>query len=128
MLSDPIEVLFCTQLGPSTDINRALTYFPGLVRGLRKRLSCCSAIRTRLQLCGDSQAHSQSGRSGVQLIAALALDGRGAPFDDYDDAAKLAAMGIPYLTASDLFPDLMAATIRRHSLSQLTAKAGIVRV
>ena len=55
--------------------------------------------------------------SGVQVIALLALNDSGAPSYDRDNAARLSAMGIPcFACTPDLFPDLMAATIQRHSL------------
>lgn len=65
--------------------------------------------------------------SGVQLIVLLALDDRGAPSYDRENAAKLAAMGAPVLAcAPDLFPDMMAAAIKRSSLEQWAAQADIV--
>jgi hypothetical protein len=64
----------------------------------------------------------------VQVIALLALDDAGAPSHDRDNAARLSAMGIPcFACTPDLFPDLMAAAIQRHSLAQWTSQAGIVR-
>ena len=65
---------------------------------------------------------------GVQFTVLLALDDRGAPSYDRHNAEKLAAMGAPcFACTPDLFPDLMAAAIKRSSLEQWAAQAGIVR-
>ena len=65
--------------------------------------------------------------SGVQVIVLLALDDRGAPSYDRANAARLAAMGAPVFACTpDLFPDMMAAAIKRSSLEQWAAQAGIV--
>jgi hypothetical protein len=65
--------------------------------------------------------------SGAQVISLLALDDSGAPSYDRNNAAQLAAMGIPcFACTPDLFPDLMAAAIQRHSLEQWASRAGIV--
>ena len=67
--------------------------------------------------------------SGVQFIVLLALDDQGALSYDKNNAAKLVAMGAPCVACTpDLFPDLMAAAIKRNSLEQRAAKAGIVHV
>jgi uncharacterized protein with von Willebrand factor type A (vWA) domain len=42
-LSDPVEVLFGTQLGGGTDINQALAYANGSCSGLTTPSSCSSA-------------------------------------------------------------------------------------
>lgn len=46
-LHDPVEVLFGTQLGGGTDINRAIAYCQGLVARRPTRSSCWSATCTR---------------------------------------------------------------------------------
>lgn len=128
MLHDPVEVLFGTQLGGGTDINRALGYCQGLVTRPKETIF---VLISDLYEGGKNDemlrraAHLVA--SGVQLIVLLALDDRGAPSYDRANAAKLAAMGTPVFACTpDLFPDMMAAAIRRSSLEQWAAQAGIV--
>lgn len=128
MLHDPVEVLFGTQLGGGTDINRALGYCQGLVTRPKETLF---VLISDLYEGGKNDemlrraAHLVA--SGVQLVVLLTLDDRGAPSYDRANAAKLAAMGAPVFACTpDLFPDMMAAAIRRSSLEQWAAQAGIV--
>jgi Mg-chelatase subunit ChlD len=129
LLSDPVEVLFGTQLGGGTDINGALAYCQKLVTRPRETIF---VLISDLFEGGNNDA--MLGRaaalvgSGVQVIALLALNDSGAPVYDRDNASRLTALGIPcFACTPDLFPDLMAAAIQRHSLEQWTSKAGIVR-
>jgi Mg-chelatase subunit ChlD len=128
LLHDPVEVLFGTQLGGGTDINRALAYCQGLVTRPQDTIF---VLISDLYEGGNNaemlrRAASLAG-SGAQVIALLALDDSGAPSYDRNNAAKLAAMGIPcFACTPDLFPDLMAAAIQRHSLEQWASQAGIV--
>jgi hypothetical protein len=65
--------------------------------------------------------------SGVQMVALLALDDRGAPSFDGSVAAALAGLGIPaFACTPDLFPDLMAAAIQRQDIGQWAAARDIV--
>jgi len=129
LLSDPVEVLFGTQLGGGTDINRALAYCQGLVTRPQDTIfvliSDLYEGGNNAEMLGRAAALAGS---GVQVIALLALNDSGAPSYDRGNAARLAAMGIPcFACTPDLFPDLMAAAIQRHSLEQWTSQAGIVR-
>jgi Mg-chelatase subunit ChlD len=129
LLSDPVEVLFGTQLGGGTDINRALAYCQGLVTRPQDTIfvliSDLYEGGNNAEMLGRAAALAGS---GVQVIALLALNDSGAPSYDRDNAARLAAMGIPcFACTPDLFPDLMAAAIQRHSLEQWTSQVGIVR-
>ena len=55
--------------------------------------------------------------AGVQVIALLALSDEGAPAYDHENAAALAALGVPaFACTPDVFPDLMAAAIERRDL------------
>jgi Mg-chelatase subunit ChlD len=127
-LYDPVEVLFGTQLGGGTDINRALGYCQGLVTRPKDTIF---VLISDLYEGGNNQEMLRRAASlvasGVQLIVLLALDDRGAPSYDRENAAKLAAMGAPVFACTpDLFPDMMAAAIKRSSLEQWAAQAGIV--
>jgi hypothetical protein len=129
LLSDPVEVLFGTQLGGGTDINRALAYCQGLVT--RPRETIFVLISDLYEGGNNTEMLGRAAAlvgSGAQVIALLALNDAGAPAYDRDNAARLTAMGIPcFACTPDLFPDLMAAAIQRQSLEQWTSKAGIVR-
>jgi Mg-chelatase subunit ChlD len=128
LLSDPVEVLFGTQLGGGTDINRALGYCQQLVTRPRETIF---VLISDLYEGGNraemlKRAASLVG-SGVQVVALLALDDSGAPSYDHANAAALTAMGIPcFACTPDLFPDLMAAAIQKQSLDQWASQAGIV--
>lgn len=65
--------------------------------------------------------------SGATMVALLALSDSGAPSYDAAHAAALADIGIPaFACTPDLFPDLMAAAIDHHDLSQWAATNDIV--
>ncbi|MDX6410367.1 MAG: hypothetical protein QOE13_3438, partial [Gaiellaceae bacterium] len=50
----------------------------------------------------------------------------GAPAYDHDNAAALAALGIPaFACTPDLFPELMAAAIERRDIGRWAATNGI---
>lgn len=129
VLSDPVDVLFGTQLGGGTGINRALAYCQGLIT--RPQDSIFVLISDLYEGGNNAEMLKRAASlvgSGVQVIALLALDNRGAPSYDHANAAKLTAMGIPcFACTPDLFPDLTAAAIQRHSMGQWAAEAGIVR-
>lgn len=56
--------------------------------------------------------------TGVQVVVLLALSDEGAPAYDHDNAAALAALGIPaFASTPDLFPELMAAAIERRDIA-----------
>jgi Mg-chelatase subunit ChlD len=117
-LADPIEVLFGVQLGGGTDINQALAYCQSLVR---------APSRTHLVLISDlfegGNAEEMLARaaalvaSGVNLIVLLALTDDGKPASNEPLARKLAALGAPVFACTpELFPELMAAALKREDL------------
>jgi hypothetical protein len=127
-LSDPVELLFGTQLGGGTDINRALAYCESLVG---------RAYDTILVLISDLYEGGNCeelikrvtalSASGVQMIVLLALDDDGAPSFNHSVAATFAGIGVPsFACTPDLFPELMAAAIRRQDVGQWAAGKGIV--
>ncbi len=127
-LQDPVDLLFGTQLGGGTDINRALAYCQQVVT---RPTQTILVLITDLYEGGNRQemmrrAAALAG-SGVQVICLLALSDRGAPSFDQRNAAQLASMGIPaFACTPDLFPDLMAATIQKQDLNIWAAKNDIV--
>lgn len=124
-LADPVDVLFGTQLGGGTDINRALAYAQGLVARPRETILVLisdlyeGGIRDEML-----RRVSAMTASGVQVIVLLALSDEGAPDYDGDNAAALAALGVPaFACTPDLFPELMAAAIERRDLRQVVERA-----
>lgn len=123
-LTDPVELLFGTQLGGGTDINKALGYVQQQIRtpndtilvlisdlyeggNEREMLKKCAYLKT----------------SGVQFIVLLALSDEGRPMYDRSVAAKLAVMDIPsFACTPDKFPDLMAAAIQKENMNSWVGK------
>jgi Mg-chelatase subunit ChlD len=117
-LADPVDVLFGTQLGGGTDINRALAYAQGLITRPRDTILVLisdlyeGGIREEML-----RRVSALTASGVQVIVLLALSDQGAPDYDKDNATALAGLGVPaFACTPDLFPELMAAAIERRDL------------
>jgi Mg-chelatase subunit ChlD len=117
-LSDPVEVLFGTQLGGGTDINRAIAYSQSLIT--RPRDSILVLISDLYEGgVREEMLHRVASlvAAGVQVIVLLALSDDGAPAYDHDNAAALAQLGVPaFACTPDAFPDLMAAAIQRQDL------------
>lgn len=110
---DPVDLLFGTQLGGGTDINRALAYCQGFVSQPQDTIFI---LISDLYEGGNRQEMLKRVGglvgSGVQFITLLALNDDGAPMYDSRIAAALASFGIPAFACSpDRFPDLMAAAI-----------------
>lgn len=127
-LHDPVELLFGTQLGGGTDINRALAYCQTrLTRPTDSLLFLISDLYeggNRDELLKRAAALVSA---GVQVVVLLALSDDGAPSFDHGVAARLAALGIPaFACTPDMFPDLMAAAIQGHSLPAWAAANGVV--
>jgi Mg-chelatase subunit ChlD len=117
-LADPVDVLFGTQLGGGTDINRALAYAQGLITRPQDTILVLisdlyeGGVRDEML-----RRVSTMTASGVQVIALLALSDEGAPDYDRDNAAALAALGVPaFACTPDAFPELMGAAIERREL------------
>jgi Mg-chelatase subunit ChlD len=126
-LHDPVEVLFGTQLGGGTDINRALAYSHSLVTRPTDTIMVLisdlieGGVREEMLRRAATMA-----AAGIQLIVLLALSDEGAPFYDRENAAALAALGIPaFACTPDQFPDLMAAAIARRDLNHWASTEGI---
>jgi Mg-chelatase subunit ChlD len=126
-LSDPVELLFGVQLGGGTDINRALAYCEQHITRPRETIVVLisdlieGGVRENMLRRVASMVHA-----GAQFVALLALNDDGAPCFDHENAAALAQLGVPaFACTPDLFPDLMAAAIRRQDLTQWAAKHGV---
>jgi Mg-chelatase subunit ChlD len=127
VLSDPVELLFSTQLGGGTDINRALGYCQGLIRNPQETILVLISDLYEGGNRADLLRRTASiVASGAQMITLLALDNGGAPSYNHQIAAQYAGLGIPcFACTPDLFPDLMAAAIKRVDISQWLARQGI---
>ncbi|MFD7013835.1 MULTISPECIES: VWA domain-containing protein [unclassified Streptomyces] len=117
-LDDPVDVLFATQLGGGTDINRALAYCQSRIT---RPADTVVVLISDLYEGGirDEMLKRVAAMkaSGVQFVALLALSDDGAPAYDREHAAALAALGAPaFACTPDLFPDVMAAAIERRPL------------
>ncbi|WP_407700253.1 vWA domain-containing protein [Streptomyces beihaiensis] len=117
-LDDPVDVLFGTQLGGGTDINRALAYCQSQITRPAETVVVLisdlyeGGIRDEmLKRVAAMKA------SGVQFVTLLALSDEGAPAYDREHAAALAGLGAPaFACTPDLFPEVMAAAIEKRPL------------
>lgn len=129
MLDDPVDVLFGTQLGGGTDINKALSYCQGLIR--RPEDTIVILISDLYEGGNNAELLKRTATilgSGVQMISLLALADDGAPCFDARNAAEFTALGSPtFACTPDLFPDLMAAALNKQDISVWAAQNGIVK-
>ncbi len=129
MLDDPVDVLFGTQLGGGTDINKALSYCQGLIR--RPEDTIVILISDLFEGGNNTELLKRTATllgSGIQMISLLALADDGAPCFDARNAAEFTALGSPtFACTPDLFPDLMAAALNKQDISVWAAQQGIVK-
>jgi Mg-chelatase subunit ChlD len=128
-LTDPVDVLFGTQLGGGTDINRALAYCQRLIT---RPASTILVLVSDLYEGGNADETlrrvADLTAAGTQVIALLALNDDGAPGYDHDMAAQLAELGVPaFACTPDAFPDLMAAAIERRDIAAWAAAQAAAR-
>lgn len=126
-LSDPVEVLFGVQLGGGTDINQAVAYCADRIERPTKSHF---VLITDLYEGGNGQdllrRLAALVRSGVNVVVLLALTDQGRPGYDPAMSASVAALGIPVFACTpDLFPDMMAAALRREDIGAWAAGADI---
>jgi Mg-chelatase subunit ChlD len=119
LVTDPVELLFGVQLGGGTDINGALAYCQSRIENPRDTIF---VLISDLYEGGDNDEMLRRAQamaaSDMQVVCLLALSDDGAPSYDHDNAAALAAMGIPtFACTPDKFPDLIAAAIQRDDLA-----------
>ncbi|MEU1986276.1 VWA domain-containing protein [Nocardia sp. NPDC019395] len=117
-LADPVDVLFGTQLGGGTYINRAIAYCQSLITrpadSLFFLISDLYEGGVRDEMLRRINAMKES---GVQVVVLLALSDDGAPSYDRENAAALAALGIPaFACTPDHFPALLAEALNRGDL------------
>ncbi len=126
-IEDPVEVLFGVQLGGGTFINKAVGYCQELIREPKNTIFILisdlyeGGVEKELL-----QRTSEMVESGIQFIALLALSDEGAPSYDHNLAEKLSTLGVPcFACTPDLFPDMMAAAIKRENLNQWASDQNI---
>ncbi|MGE0084093.1 MAG: VWA domain-containing protein [Desulfococcaceae bacterium] len=127
-LDDPVEVLFGTQLGGGTFINKAVAYCQTLIREPRNTIFVLISDLYEGGVAQELLSRTQELiASGVQFITLLALSDEGAPIYDKELAAKMSALGAPaFACTPDLFPRLMAAAIKKEDIGQWAAERDIV--
>jgi hypothetical protein len=128
LLSDPVEVLFGTQLGGGTDIAQAVGYCQSLITRPSQTVfvlvsDLCEGGERQVMLSRLAQMVA----AGVNCVALLALSDEGEPIYDHDNAAALTTLGIPCFGCTpDRFPDLMAAALQREDLAMWASRHGLV--
>ena len=127
-LYDPVDLLFGTQLGGGTDINKALAYGENLVQNPSETIifliSDLFEGGNEMEMLKRVAAIKAS---GAQFITLLALNDEGAPAFDKSVANQFAAFDIPsFACTPDLFPSLMAAAIKKENIHSWMSREGIV--
>ena len=128
-LSDPVDVLFGTQLGGGTDINKAIAYCQALITRPRDSIFVLvsdlleGGVREQM-LARMAALHA----AGVRVVVLLALSDDGAPVFDAGNAAALAAIGIPaFACTPDAFPDLLALAIADGDIAAWAHRGDLAR-
>ncbi|MFE6871021.1 VWA domain-containing protein [Kitasatospora sp. NPDC057692] len=117
-LTDPVDVLFATQLGGGTDINRALAYCQSRITRPAETIVVLISDLYEGGIRDEMLKRVAAMKAaGVQFIALLALSDEGAPAYDHAHAAALAALGAPaFACTPDVFPEIMAAAIEKRPI------------
>lgn len=126
-LSDPVDILFGTQLGGGTDINRAVKYCR---QQITRPSQTIFVLISDLYEGGVADQLLQQTASmistGVTMICLLALSDQGAPCYDEKLAAQMTSMGAPsFACTPDLFPELMAHAIQKQDITHWANLRGI---
>lgn len=129
-LHDPVDLLFGTQLGGGTDINKAVGYAEQLIQNPNDTIVF---LISDLFEGGNENALlkrvSAVKASGAQFITLLALNDDGAPAFDRSVAGKFGTFGVPSFACSpDQFPGLMAAAIKKDNIYTWMGREGIINV
>ena len=126
-LDDPVDVLFSTQLGGGTDINRAVAYGQSLITRPADSVMVLISDLFEGGVAGELLRRVRElVASGVTVVVLLALSDSGAPAYDHELAARLSELGAPaFACTPDLFPDLLAAALRRDDVAAWAEQAGM---
>ncbi|WP_216322253.1 VWA domain-containing protein [Deinococcus aestuarii] len=127
-LADPVDVLFGVQLGGGNDTPLALRYCRGLLTNPEEHTFVL--ISDLYEGSGSAEMIrrlNEFRELGARVIVLLALDDDGRPSYDHDNAARLAALGIPVFACTpDFFPELMATALQGADIGAWAASRGIV--
>ncbi|KFG74135.1 vWA domain-containing protein [Streptomyces mutabilis] len=117
-LDDPVDVLFGTQLGGGTDINRALAYCQSQITRPAETVVVLISDLYEGGIRNEMLKRVAAMKAaGVQFVTLLALSDGGVPAYDREHAAALAELGAPaFACTPDLFPEVMAAAIEKRAL------------
>ena len=119
LLSDPVDVIFGTQLGGGTDTSPAIEYCR---QTITQPADSVFILISDLYDSDPKRMLAQVGEllgSGVQVVVLLALSDDGVPAYNHDVAKQLAGMGVPAFGCTpDAFPDLLAAAIHGEDLGR----------
>lgn len=123
-LHDPVELLFATQLGGGTHIDKALKYTRQLVINPQETIL---VLISDLMEGGNEKSLLKNiaslKSSGVQMISLLALTDKGTPVYDRSIASQINALEVPVFGCTpDLFPSLMAAAINQEDIKAWAGK------
>ena len=123
-LDDPVDVLFGTQLGGGTDINRAIAYCQSLVT---RPTDTVFVLITDLYEGGiRDEMLKRIGAltsAGVEVVVLLALSDDGSPSFDRENAAALTALGVPaFACTPDAFPALLEVALSRGDVAGWVAR------
>ena len=126
-LGDPVETLFGVQLGGGTDINQAVAYCAGKIeRPTKSHLVLITDLYEGGKVDETLARLTSLIGAGVNVIVLLALSDAGRPAYNADLAVRVAALSAPVFACTpDLFPDLMAAALRRQDLQAWAARHDI---
>jgi Mg-chelatase subunit ChlD len=126
-LDDPVDVLFSTQLGGGTDINRAVAYGQSLIKRPADSVMVLISDLFEGGVAGELLRRVRElVASGVTVVVLLALSDSGAPAYDHELAARLSELGAPaFACTPDRFPDLLAAALRRDDVAAWAEGAGM---
>jgi hypothetical protein len=122
MLTDPVEVLFASQLGGGTDINRAVAYAEE--RFIERPEKTLLLLISDLYEGGDRAALvarlSRLVESKVKVVSLLALSDGGKPAYDHEIATKVSALGAPCFGCTPrLLPSLIERVMTGQELGPL---------
>lgn len=117
-LDDPVDILFGTQLGGGTDINRALAYCQSRISRPAETIVVLISDLYEGGIREEMLKRVAAMKSaGVQFVTLLALSDEGSPAYDREHAAALAALGAPaFACTPDHFPEVMAAAVEKRPL------------
>ena len=125
LLSDPVEVLFATQLGGGTDINRAVAY--AQEHFIERPEKTLFVLVTDLHEGGDAEQLVARMRqlvdSRVRPLCLLALSDQGRPSYDHALAARLQEIGVPCFGCTPrLLVDVIERVLKNQDIAPLLAE------